>query len=353
MLLIIFYIISSILILFILYKPFRHYCLSYFFPYLYEHPKLANFFGIEFKSDEDWATNRDDTKIYIPGVFGFLFTKFTGLPIESSPETIKEILRLQGAHAKKITMKPYLKDIIGKTMTLTEFETYLSDCILTETNRVFELVDSETETEFRNHLKIVREIITGLTCNPNESVKSFFRNFSGVRKIIAILNKLSSGRRLILLIPHLSLIDGFSKMLVKKQGNLSDLQMSDFFDFTSRFFVFLHKGNLVFVKRHIDTTNNSNNRVFGLTKTDYPTKQKMFCPGSIFVSNFIKSILSFLKTMNIEVNNVCSETTISNERFRNIIDKNKIQISFKESERNYSNNNEEIEETEETDYLKN
>lgn len=312
--------------LFWVYLPFRWYCCSYFLSYLYDRPTLANFLGIEYKSDVDWHTNREDTKIYIPGVFGYLFSKFTGLAIVSEPSTIKEILTLQGLHAKKITMEPYLTDLAGKQMSLVEFEDFLSNCILTETNKCFEIIDKETEDEFRSCLKIVRQIISGLTSDSNKSIGAMFLFYSNVQKLIKILHGLTPGKRLILLVPHLSLIDGFSKMILKNNGNLTNITISSFFDFTSRFFVFLHKGRMVFVTRNPDYTNNSNNRAFGLIKVDHIEKQRVFCPGNIFVTKFVNSVIALLRTFNIQVD---GDTTITtNTRFRNIANKQSIKLTF-------------------------
>lgn len=322
--------------LFVLYLPFRWFCCSFFLSYLYDHPNFAKMLGIEFRDDITWHTNREDTKIYIPGIYGYLFSKFTGLNIVSDPQTIKEILYEQGAHAKKITMEPYLIGLAGKRMSLVEFEDYLSNCILTETNKCFEIIDAETEKEFRSHLGIMRQIISGLTSDSNKSVRVMITFYSVVRKITNIIHKLSPGRRLILLVPHLSLIDGFSKMILKTNGDLTGITASSFFDFTSRFFVFLHKGKLTFVTRTPDYTNNANNRAFGLVNADFIEKQRVFCPGNIFVTKFIMSVISLLKTFKIDVE---GDTTITNERFRNIANKHSIMLTFNKIENAVYDNN--------------
>ena len=78
-------------------------------------------------------------------------------------------------------------------------------------------------------------------------------------------------------------------MLVK--GKADELEMKDFFDYTSNFFVVLYKGDLTFINR---TTNTSANRAFGAPRG-------FLCPGSLHVTKFVKSILEFIRCLDVTV----------------------------------------------------
>jgi hypothetical protein len=84
-------------------------------------------------------------------------------------------------------------------------------------------------------------------------------------------------------------------------------------------------GDLTFVKRTPDKTNNTNSRVFGIVKTDDSSKKRLFCPGNIFVTKFINSILTMLKTFKINIEGECS---ITDGRFRNVENKKQIILTF-------------------------
>jgi len=318
-----------------LYKPLRFYVLSFWFPFLYRHPRLAVMLGIQFRDDITWATNHEETRIYIPGIYGYLFTKFTGLPIETTTQVRKELLYLQGQYAKNISMEHYFTGIQNKKMTLTQFEDFLSNTLLIETNRVFNILDDDKLEQFNKNLQIARHILSGLTYSPSKSIINMIKNYRIVLELRSILHSVSGGKRLLLLIPHLSLIDGFSKMIVKTNGDLSCIQPVDFFELTSKFFVWINNDQLTFVTRNPDNTNTANNRTFGIAKSNDPTKMRFFCPGNVYVMKFIKSILSFLKSLNINVTG--DSPIISTNRFYNITNKDSIMVEFTESQRPYMN----------------
>jgi hypothetical protein len=310
----------SVLLIVIFIKPVRYYLMSYGFPWLYRNKKIAKFFGIRFESDLEWTTNRKDTRIFMSGLFATFFTMFTGMQIETNPDTRRELMYLQGSFGRNITMEPYFNEIDGQTLTLSEFEDFLSKCLLVETNRVFLILDKEREQYFLKHIKIVRDIVNGLTGGTNNSIRAMIANFRSVYEISKIMKSVSEAKRMLLFVPHLSLIDGFSKMLIKTNGNMSLLQPSDFFQLTSKFFVLLNHDNLVFVERHEDKSNNGTNRAFGV--------KGFSCPGSLYVIKFIKSIFEFLKAMDITVD---GQAVISDKRFHNIMNKNQIKITFRRS----------------------
>lgn len=304
-----------------LFKRSRHYVYSWIFPYLYDQPKLSAALGIKYVNDTEFIPTRENTSIYLDGVFAFLFRQITELPIPTPESTRKELLRLQGLCAKNISMEPYFDEILDKRMSLSEFESKLSSCILVETNRVFEILTVDEERRIYNELEIIRVILSGLTGGENKSIKSIITGLFHVRKIMNILREKTPAQRLLILIPHLSLIEGFSKMVVKKRQCMENLEMKDFFDYTSRFFVVTHNGELTFINRAPDDKNTENNRAFGISPG-------FLCPGSIYVAKFIKSILEFLKCLDITVE---GDANISNARFRIITNKDEIFVTFKKS----------------------
>ncbi|AYV78017.1 MAG: hypothetical protein Edafosvirus4_1, partial [Edafosvirus sp.] len=298
----------------------------------------AKFFGIKYVDDRVWKTNRVETKIYMEGLFAKMFTMFTGMKIVTSDATRKELMKLQGESAKEITMDRYFDEIDGKTLTLNEFEDFLSKVLLIETNRVFNILDKDREDYFLTQLTTLRHVINGLTGGTNKSIKTMITNFGTVKEIVKILKSVSEAQRLLLFVPHLSLIDSFSKMLTNKKRDMSTFHPHDFFEQTSKFFVLVCNGELTFVERHEDTSNSGTNRTFG--------PRGFQCPGNIYVIKFIKSILSFLQTFDIKVE---GDAIISNKRFKNITNKNDIKITFKKSERLYVNDNSDINDNKEMD----
>jgi hypothetical protein len=284
---------------------------------------LSYYLGIKYVNDTTFVPKREDTQIYLTGIFAKMFTWFTGMPIVTPLSTRQELLRLQGSFANDISMESYLGDLIGNSMTLSEFENLLSKFILKETNRVFNILSENEEQLIYEQLGSIRIILSGLTGGENKSLMAVIRGLKHIRKVVHILHEKTPAQRLLILIPHLSLIEGFSKMIVKREGkSMEDLQMKDFFDYTSRFFVVVHNGSLTFINRSPDDKNTENNRAFGVTPG-------FLCPGSKFVAKFIKSILEFLKCLDIKVD---GDAKISNNRFRVITNKDDIHLTFSKSD---------------------
>jgi hypothetical protein len=307
-------------------KPIRFYIMSFFFPWLYDHPRISQILGIRYESDLIFETNRKETKLYLVGIFATMFTWFTGMNIETSLHTRKDLMRLQGKYAKNITMEPYFDEVMDKTMTLNEFEDFLSRTLLIETNRVFEILDKGKEKYFLEHIKIVRLIVNGLTGGSNMSIRTMITKYKHVKELIKIMNSVSEAHRMLLFVPHLSLVDGFSKMLIKTNGDMLKLIPSDFFELTSKYFVIVNKGDLVFVTRHGDDRNTCVNRSFGI--------KGFSCPGALYVIKFIKSIHAFLQSMDITIE---GKAIISNRRFKNITNKDDVKVTFRKSDRQYNN----------------
>lgn len=316
----------SLLLLPILYfKYVRYYIYSYFFNYLYEHKRLSMLLGIKYVDDTTFEPQFENTRIYLAGLFAKLFMWFTGIPVPTPVETRKELLRLQGQFAKNISMEGYIDSIVGKKMTLAEFETSLSSFILKETNRVFELMTEDEEKIVFEHLQEIRTVLAGLTGGESRSIKTFITGLKNIKKVMTVLKNKSDAQKLLILIPHLTMIDNFSKMLVQTKKPMSEIEMKDFFDYTSKFFVILHNNELTFINRSPDDKNTENNRAFGI-------RPAYFCPGSVYVAKFVKSVIEFLKCMDIKIE---GEATISTKRFRTIENKNDVHVTFMKSNRVY------------------
>ena len=310
-------------------KSVRYYIYSFFFSFLYNRSYIANkILCIKYVDDITFRPERGDVQIYLTGVFAKLFSWFTGLPIITPVETRKELMHLQGLYAKNISMESYLEPIINKHMTLNEFEDFLAECILTETNRVFNILNPIEEKIICRQLKCIRTVLSGLTGGENRSIFQFIKGLSAIRQVTKILHNHTPSQRLLILIPCLSLIDGISKMLVQNDKDIGtrtkELEMKDFFDYTSKFFVVLYKGDLTFINRTKDDSNTITNRAFGVPRG-------FLCPGSLYVTKFIKSILEFLRCLDITIE---GDAIISTGRFRTITNKKDMSLTFKIHEHN-------------------
>lgn len=310
-------IVSFMVGLMVLLKRWRFYVYSYFFPWLYEHPKVSKLLGIEYENDEEWHTNRKETSIYMDGIYVGLTTMVTGMSFILPDDVRKEFMRYQKEFAGQIDMRRYFDQINGKTMKVIDFEHFLSNAVLKETNRVFQVVDEKTEEEFSKHLWTVRVIMNGLTGSLIEGFRKFMVVPYAIYKISKILKSVPQHKRLVLHVPQLALIHNFSKCIIKTKGDMSDIEPYTFLDPISKFFILLRNGNLIFVHRHDDKKNTETNRAFG--------PYGLQCPGNIYSLEFIRSILTFLKSFNIKVE---GDPIYRGSRFKKIINKDKIMVTF-------------------------
>jgi hypothetical protein len=286
----------AFLTLYAFYKPFRFYILSFGFDYLYKHPKAAAFFGIGYKDDRDWVTDRDETYIYTSGFFIEMFKLFSGMGIVLPDKVRKDLLRVQGEKAKGIDMRHYFHDINEKKLTIEEFEDFLSKSILIETNRAFGIVDNEVEKEMIQLLVVLRGIVTVLRGDFITGISVFFRNIGNVFRLSSIIRSLPGHLRFLVFVPQLALLDNFTKAILNRKGDMAGLEENDFLIAVAQFSIFHtggSDGQLVFMHRNRDLVNNANNKAFGPTGVQ--------CPGNIYTFNFIRSILDFLKAMQIKV----------------------------------------------------
>jgi hypothetical protein len=142
-------------------------------------------------------------------------------------------------------------------------------------------------------------------------------------EISKILKSVPEPERLIIFGPQLSLITNFTKMIVRKKGILKELEPNDFLDLMTKFFVFetwqFGTHELIFAKReNRDTSNSITNKAFGAGT--------LMCPGAKMTIDYIKSILSFLQTFEITFE---GDAIIEGRRFKNIVNKDKVQVLFK------------------------
>lgn len=309
---------------------FRFYWLSFALPYLYDRPRLSQFFGIRYEDDKTWKTTRKLSRVYIPGIIAQLLRIFIGMDFVLPDDVRKKFEFLQSVHAKKMDMKPYFEQLLGKTITLQEFEDFLSRNVIEETNRVFEVIPKSQCDWLVLHSKALKTIVSALTIDIWDGVKTAVRNFHHVIKMSEILRGAPEFTRILLIAPQLALIHNFSKMIVNKRGNMSEVQPYDFLNPVSRFFVaetIVEEGTpteyiqLVFVNREFDRTNNTNNRAFG--------PYGLQCPGALYTFKFIQDVTRFLQALDIKVEGT---PIVKGRRFANIVNKDKIFLTFNKGE---------------------
>jgi len=244
-----------------------------------------------------------------------------GMNVILTDDTRKNLIRLQRSKANDINMEEYFEPLNGKTLTLHEFDVFLSNSILKETNKVFEILNPETEAEYAKHLKIIRAIVNSLTGNAWVGIKMMIKNFQSILEISRILRSVEEHKRVLLYVPQLTVINKFSKMLVERKGITDDLEVCHFLNLETHFSVFVNNGHLVFVKRTEDKANTTGNRAFGV--------RGLICPGNIYTIKFIQSILTFLQKFDIHVD---KDPIFKGSRFVRIVNKNDIHLTFNRKE---------------------
>lgn len=299
------------------YKPTRFYILSFFFEWLYHHRYIGHLLGIRYTNDKDFKTSRNETYVYMSGLFVKLFTYFTGMDVILTDTTRIEFMTVQAKFARDIKMDSYFKKLENKTLTANDFEDFLSESVLLETNRVFNILDKNKEQRLLKHILIVKHIINGLTGEMWNGLRSAFWNFKSVIEISTILRSVPEYQRILLYVPQLTLINNFSMMLAETRGNMSVIQPYEFVDAKVKFSVFVTNGQLVLLDRVKDMANTEINRSFG--------PMGVQCPGNIYTMKFIKSILAFLQSFKIIVE---GQPKFRGERFTNLINKNDVKFTF-------------------------
>lgn len=312
---------------------FRFYVFSYFHDELYELRELSKTLGIIYQNDLIWKTNRDDTQIYMDGFFVSLIKLVTGMEFVLPLDVKHGFMKLQkdfvkdmdlsiyffGDEEKKHQEKDYSREgIMDKTFTLFEFENYLSRIVLRETNRAFQLIDKKTEEDFAECLLVVRIIMNGLTTDLWAGYRTYFKCLKTIWKISRVLKSIDQHRRLLLHVPQLALIHNFSKYIARTNGDMSNIQVNDFLDPISKYFILIHKGQLCFVDRHVDNSQLQNNRSFG--------PYGLQCPGASYSFEVIHNILSIMKKCKIQLHG--EEPKYYLGRFTSIVNKEQIKVTF-------------------------
>ena len=306
---------------FILPIDVKYYLMSYFFTHLYENRNLSKKLGIKYEDDRTWITNRKETYVYLEGVFINLFSRFVGMKPILKDEVRKELMKLQSRHVNEIDMEVYFNTLDGKKLNLVEFEDFLSRSVLTETNRVFKILDKETEEELLKNVKSLKEIVDSITGDAKKGIWQMITNWKILSKISSILKSVPEHKRVLLYVPQLTLISNFTKLLVRKKGDMSGFEPYEYLEPVSTFSVFVHNGQLTFVDRHLDKNNNPSNTAFG--------PKGVQCPGNKFTFKFIQSIISFLQGFDIELE---GQALIKGSRFAYIANKKEVFLIFKKRE---------------------
>lgn len=304
-------------------KPLRFYLCSFWFTQLYNYPTLAKWLDIRYEKDSDWITNRKESRVYLPGITAWLLKLFIGMDFILDENVRKEFERIQFNHVKEFKMRNYFNELDNQIINLYEFEDFLSKSMIIETNRVFKILNDEYCDLFVTYSKALRTMMSALTFSIWEGIKATIINIPNIILMSMILRTCPKHKRILLLAPQLALIHNFTKMIVSKNGDMSDLQPHDFLEPISKLFVAETinpsvSKQLIFVSCEHDKRNNTSNTTFG--------PHGLQCPGAQYTIKFIKDVMKFLQIIQIKVNGT---PKYKGERFNSIINKDEVTLSFK------------------------
>jgi hypothetical protein len=234
-------------------------------------------------------------------------------------------MKVQYQYGNGFDITPYFDKISGKTITLKQFEGFLSSSILEESNRSFNIEPNpEKLKELLENFETIRIILNSLRSNLKCILKIFFdiRNYYKIYKISKILRSYPEHLRILILIPQFFLTNNFTSKLLKTKGDFSNLEIHDFLGETHPFLMVEKSHQLIFINMHKDIKNNVNNTAFG--------PRGLQCPGALISVKYISSILRNFKRFDIKIKNFC-ETTKENEKidiYNGTLDKDRILLSF-------------------------
>ena len=275
-------------------KYFKFCLLSFIFDSLNENEWLGKFLGIKYVNDYEYCVSRENSQIYMPGLFSIFFEYFTGMPLRLNNQTLKLFLNIQNQHSNKINLSQYLQKLKEKKiMTIEEFENIMSKSILTETNRVFHICDKETEKKIESHLLLLRKLISHLTGGGKNLSNLLYKHWWDIIELSKLLKTLPEEYRLFVFVPQLTLLNSFTQMIVDCTGDLKHMEASDFLKPVSKYMVMIEKGQLIFVRRFQDKTNNFTNKAFGV--------EGFQCPGKKYTFKVIQSVLDLLRDIEITI----------------------------------------------------
>lgn len=328
----------------VFYKPLRWYLLSFKFAWLYKHPKVARLLGMNFVNINDCKIKRNSARIYMTGGFVKFFGWFTGLNVNPSSAHRIALTHLQGKKAKEINLEPYFNEWTEcGTLDVNQLEDKLSNMILTETNRVFKVMDKDMEDELKKHLRMLRYLIGGLTGGEFSALTAFRKNWRSLWKLRKLLWKLEDVKRTLIVAPQLTFVSGFMKMLVlkdilKKDENGKEMfTLRDDIDFnkvrrlhfrdiepymylepSADFIVFVIDGVLTFVgDRKLVKDNTQYNTNFG--------PRGFQCPGKLFTMKSIHSVAALFKAMEYDI---IGKPELTTGRYRDVTNKSDVRLTF-------------------------
>lgn len=300
-------------------KSIRFYIFSWFFVFLNDNEKIGKLLGIKYVNDNEISVFRKDTQMYFPGINVKLIEYFFLLNIVLDFTTHKNFVKLQFSMANNINFDNYFLNIKDKTMTLDEFEDYLSKMLLLEINSFIKVLTDEELIFFYNNNKIIRSLLNGILMTNGSYYYELIKNVRSLLAFRSILKKIPEEYRTFYIVPHLTMINKLMEMIVYKNGDFTDLQFYEFLISSSKFYNIIHKNDLYFIRRTIDKKNNHTNTGFGVKGHQ--------CPAAFFVTNIFKKIINLFKNYKIEI--IGQIKYDSQKRFlKNVVNKNEILLKF-------------------------
>jgi len=303
-------------------KQIRYLILSFFVEWLNEHEKIGKLLGIKYSNDYELNFNRNESRIYTPGMFKILVEWFVGVNIKLEHSLYKSLLRKQFELSRKVKLNEYLEKIKNKKMSLDEFEDFLSVSFLLEVKSELNNLNDADFNKLMIHNKLVRNILNSLTGETNNLFNKIIFNLYDILDLRRILFLLPPETRLFAIVPQFTILNKFVEMIISKKGKLEDLEFYEFV-IPGSFLTIMNKNELYIVRRHIDKTNGYSNIGFGV--------KGFQCPASKFVFNVINKTINHLKKINITIEG--TPIYIKSKRFpKNIINKKDIYLTFNYNE---------------------
>lgn len=291
----------------VVYKPFRFYMMSFGFDWLYENPKIAHMCGIKIVDDIRFHTDRKQSHIYVSGFYAWLF----GMDVIMTPEVFSEFQKVQNKQSGDINMSHYDTELKHQKMSLYDFEMWLSDVLLKETNRCFNIVDNNIEVELLKNNRLIRQIIG----QEEFTIWHKLQNIRQLCNISLIFRSVPNYFRLFLIVPQLTLVDVTTKCMFEYGDKIKDETVETILYPNNKFFVMVCNDNLTFVKR--DDSNTTINRAFG--------PKGFQCPANAYSLNFLQTIFDSLNKFDLTIE---GEPTYTNDQFRHISNKKDIMMTF-------------------------
>ncbi len=302
--------------LFVIYKPFRYYCLSYFFGFLWKHKELAKFLGVKFESNLTWKPSAKDVQVYVSGIYPTLIIKFLQIKDFDLNDVRNQIMRQQIGKAKNINITSYLDELDGKEMSLTKFYEFVSICVLKELDRIFLIFKNEEQLSmFNKHVSIFADVFVDVVGDWKLGMKKFFKHLDSMWYIYKILGELDPDKKLIALVSHISSVHTFCGSLLK---NLKENVEHNFINSNVGFLPYLYKGELYLMSFDFSDKISPQSPAFG------PLSRQ--CPGSNIAYNLSKSYVQFYNDFDFKIN---GSPIYHYDVINRVQNRDKIMLSFK------------------------